>query len=111
MRHSVTTLSYFFRKTLDNLLYSLSSGHKASLASFGPLLSRVPYPAGQPSGWIPLYTMVTFRPDISYAAAQRKAARQASILVWLGWAAVAVVGGIGVWLAWLASVLYMRAYP
>jgi kynurenine 3-monooxygenase len=107
MRHSVTTLGYFFKKTLDDLLYSLSSGPKFSLTSFGPLLSRVPYPAGQPSGWIPLYTMVTFRPDISYATAQKKAARQASILVGLSWAAVAIVGGVGVW---LTSLLYMQTY-
>jgi kynurenine 3-monooxygenase len=101
MRHSVTTLGYIFKKTLDDLLYSLRSGPKVSLTSLAPLLSRVSYPSGEPSGWLPLYTMVTFRPDISYATARRKAARQASIIMGLGWAAMALVGVVGMWLMWL----------
>jgi kynurenine 3-monooxygenase len=100
MRHSVTTLGYIFKKTLDDLLYSLISGPKVSLTSLGALLSRVPYPAGKPYGWLPLYTMVTFRPDISYATARRKAARQASIMVGLGWVAIALVGVVTMWLMW-----------
>ena len=105
MRHSVTTLGYIFKKTLDDVLYSLISGPKVSLTSLGPLLSRVPYPDRKPYGWLPLYTMVTFRPDISYATARRKAARQASVIVGLGWATMALVGVVAMWLMWLIFVL------
>ncbi|THH15153.1 hypothetical protein EW146_g5276 [Bondarzewia mesenterica] len=72
MRHLVTTPTYLMRKTLDNILFSLNSRQHITLASIGPLLSRVPFPSRNPSGWIPLYTMVTFRPDISYATAKKK---------------------------------------
>ena len=33
-----------------------------------------------PRGWIALYTMVTFRPDISYGAVRRKADRQNKVV-------------------------------
>jgi len=92
MRHSVVTLSYLFKKTLDNILYSLSSRQVSPLSSMVSTLSRVPFPPGEPKGWLPLYAMVTFRPDISYATAQRKARRQAKILEGLGWASVGAVG-------------------
>jgi kynurenine 3-monooxygenase len=42
-----------------------------------PVLSETTFPPGAAQGWISLYTMVTFRPDISYATAQRKAREQA----------------------------------
>ncbi|KAJ6630699.1 FAD/NAD-binding domain-containing protein [Mycena sp. CBHHK59/15] len=95
MRHSVTTPAYIFRKTIDALLYSLSSRRIISLPSLLPLLARVPF-ATDISGWLPLYTMVTFRPDISYATAQRRAARQARILSALGWIGTGVLGVAGV---------------
>jgi kynurenine 3-monooxygenase len=101
MRHSVTTLGYILKKTLDDLLYSFSSGPKLSLASLSLLLSHVSYPPGEPDGWLPLYTMVTFRPDISYATARRKAAQQARIIVGLGWAVISLVGVVGMWIMWL----------
>lgn len=105
MRHSVTTLTYIFRKTLDDLLYSLSSGPKVSLTSLSHLLSYVPYAPGKPSGWLPLYTMVTFRPDISYATAQRKAAQQANIIAGLVWAGITLIGVVGLWLVGLILAL------
>jgi hypothetical protein len=36
-------------------------------------------------GWLPLYTMVTFRPDISYAAARKRAEVQTRVMTVLGW--------------------------
>jgi kynurenine 3-monooxygenase len=99
MRHSVTTLTYTVRKVVDNLLYSLTSRKMVELASLRPTLSRVPYPVGEPKGWLPLYTMITFRPDISYATAKRKAERQARILDGLGWAGATLIGVAGVWAA------------
>ncbi|KAJ7940726.1 FAD/NAD-binding domain-containing protein [Mycena leptocephala] len=110
MRHSVTTPAYIFRKTVDALLYTLTGGRDISLASLVPLLSRVPF-AADISGWLPLYTMVTFRPDISYATAKQRAERQSRILTGLGWAATGALGaaGMGVMrLVWLGFSRQMR---
>jgi kynurenine 3-monooxygenase len=85
MRHSVTTPSYVFKKTIDGMLYYLTSRRDLPLATLVPLLSRDPFPSDEPSGWLPLYTMVTFRPDIGYAKARRKAERQSRILSNVGW--------------------------
>ena len=100
MRHKVTQGSFIFRKSLDNLLCSLTSSEDASLSHFVPTLAKQPYPPGKPKGWLPLYTMVTFRPDISYATARAKATRQAAILTRAIWIGVAAVGAAGGWLAW-----------
>jgi kynurenine 3-monooxygenase len=97
MRYSVTTLRYMLRKFLDNLLYSLSSPLMVSLESLAPVLAKVPYPPGKPKGWLPLYTMVTFRPDISYAAVKRKAASQATVLTVIIWIGVATLCVAGTW--------------
>jgi len=87
MRHDVTTLSFRLRKKIDNLLYRLGGKQPETLASLGPRFHKAVYPSAQPRGWMPLYTMVTFRPDIGYAAAKSKAERQASILSALGFGA------------------------
>lgn len=60
--------------------------------SVGPLLSQQTFPTTSPAGWIPQYTMVSFRPDISYETVKRKAERQQKILAGLGWCGTA--GGI-----------------
>ncbi|KAF8201673.1 FAD/NAD-binding domain-containing protein [Pholiota molesta] len=108
MRHSVTLLSYWFRKMLDNLLYSVSSPRMVSLPTLLPTLSARPYPAEKPKGWLPLYTMVTFRPDISYATVQEKAARQAAILTGISWIGVSVLGAAGTWLTRKMLLNYLR---
>ncbi|KAH9951920.1 FAD/NAD-P-binding domain-containing protein [Amylocystis lapponica] len=96
MRHSVTTPAYLFRKALDNMLYTLSS-QRVIFSAIMPLLARVPFPSGTPAGWLPLYTMVTFRPDISYSTARRVAARERQIVAYAGWASVALgVGLLGI---------------
>jgi len=79
MRHSVTAPIYLFKKALDDLLYTITS-RKDSLALVTRSLATVPFPSPNPAGWLPLYTMVTFRPDISYATARKKAAKQSAIL-------------------------------
>ncbi|KAK7063774.1 FAD/NAD(P)-binding domain-containing protein [Favolaschia claudopus] len=69
MRRSVATWSYTIRAYIDNLLYALSESLfvvKLSQTIFGP----------ESTGWIPLYSMVSFRPDISYSAAKKKAEHQ-----------------------------------
>lgn len=95
MRHSVTTLIYLIRKVLDNVLYSISSPRPVPLSSLVPLLSRMPFRTMDPGGWLPLYTMVTFRPDVSYATARHKATHQASILTRLRYAGLVLLGAAG----------------
>ncbi|CAN6655338.1 kynurenine 3-monooxygenase [Trichomonascus vanleenenianus] len=57
MRHSVTSYTYLMRKKIDGLL------------------SRVLKDA-----WLPLYTMVSFRPDIPYSSAIRRERQQKQII-------------------------------
>ena len=68
-----------------------------SLESLTPVLAKVPYPPGKPKGWLPLYTMVTFRPDISYATVKKKAASQAAVLTWIIRIGVATLCVTGTW--------------
>jgi kynurenine 3-monooxygenase len=103
MRHDVTTLSFRLRKKIDNLLYKLSGTRPETLVSVGARFHKALYPYPQPRGWMPLYTMVTFRPDIGYAAAKLKAERQTSILNALGFGTgllgvMSVVAGVGYYL-------------
>ncbi|TBU50901.1 FAD/NAD(P)-binding domain-containing protein [Dichomitus squalens] len=91
MRHSVTTLGYRFRKALDNLLYSLNWKHVTAKDVVEPLLTKTFLP--NPGGWLPLYTMVTFRPDISYSTARRKFQRQSHVLEIAAWVSAGVVAG------------------
>jgi kynurenine 3-monooxygenase len=102
MRHSVTTPSYVFRKVVDDILYSLSPTKHISVATLGQLLSRVPFSMREPSGWIPLYTMVTFRPDISYAMAKKKAERQSRIVSTVGWIGTGFLGITSLGITWVA---------
>jgi len=44
--------------------------------------------------------MVTFRPDINYAAARAKAIRQRAILTKTIWIGVAALGAVAGWTAW-----------
>lgn len=95
MRHDVTTFGYLFRKALDNILRSLSARQQLTPDTFASGLGALsePFPTRAPAGWLPLYTMVTFRPDISYAAVQRKAAQQNQILSYARWTTAALAAG------------------
>ncbi|KAF9500956.1 FAD/NAD-binding domain-containing protein [Pleurotus eryngii] len=99
MRHSVVTPMYTLKKILDTFFYKLSARKPFSLTALGPYLSRTPFPPGEPTGWIPLYTMVTFRPDISYATARTKAAYQSRILTYVGWTGTTIFALGGAYLA------------
>lgn len=57
MRHNVVTARYLLRKKIDGWLCKLLG-----------------------DSWLPLYTMVSFRPDISYSQAISKEAKQTKIL-------------------------------
>ena len=99
MRHDVTTLAFRLRKGIDNLLYKLGGRQPETLGSLGPRFHKDVYPSAQAGGWMPLYTMVTFRPDVGYAAAKSKAERQTRILNAIGigtgfFGVISVAGGI-----------------
>ncbi|KAA1474919.1 FAD/NAD-P-binding domain-containing protein [Dentipellis sp. KUC8613] len=102
MRHAVTTATYLLRKTVDNIFFSLSSRKQITLDTLGSLLSTTAFPAREPGGWIPLYTMVTFRPDISYATAKEKAVRQTRALAVAGIFGSVILGATGIGLTWMA---------
>lgn len=104
MRYSVTTPTYLFKKALDNFLYAISSWHSPSLEpAVRASMATIPFPTRRPSGWIPLYTMVTFRPDVSYATAKKKAARQSEILTTVGGLGAILIGATGLY--WTLKVL------
>ncbi|KAJ7729260.1 FAD/NAD-binding domain-containing protein [Mycena maculata] len=75
LRHGVATWSYMIKRFIDNILYGLS----AKRTMDNNILKQNIY-GQEPSGWIPLYTMVSFRPDISYSTAKQKAERQERLL-------------------------------
>ncbi|KIJ68991.1 hypothetical protein HYDPIDRAFT_81183 [Hydnomerulius pinastri MD-312] len=106
MRHSVTTPIYLFKKALDNMLYAISS-NKTSLASITQSLARVPFPTPKPSGWLPLYTMVTFRPDISYATARKKAVKQSDLLFMAGRLGTVMISATGLYFS-LTALHWLR---
>lgn len=108
MRHSVTTPTYLFKKALDNLLYAVSSWRNPLQDPITrAVTSGAPFPTRWPSGWIPLYTMVTFRPDISYATAKRKSAGQTEILTVTGRIGAVLIGVTGLY--WTLKAL--RRFP
>ncbi|KAG7694013.1 hypothetical protein KL930_003024 [Ogataea haglerorum] len=77
MSSDVTSSIYLFRKKLDGVLGRLMPQH-----------------------WIPLYTMVSFRSDISYADAVRFSQKQEQILKWAEWGAVgSILAGTALYLA------------
>ena len=101
MRHAVTTPGYVLRKRVDQVLATVTGGY----VPFGKLLERLGgagngFPREEGMEWVGLYTMVTFRPDISYGRAKRKAERQSTIITGIGWAV-----GIGICLTGLAALL------
>ncbi|KAJ6491896.1 hypothetical protein C8R45DRAFT_1136901 [Mycena sanguinolenta] len=77
LRRGFATLSYVIKKYIDNILYARSAKGAGKL-TLSDLKEKIYGPP--PSGWMPLYTMVSFRPDISYATAKRKAASQERLM-------------------------------
>lgn len=99
MRHDVTTPVYRIMKAVDTLLASLSA--PVAFEALLPVLDVLPYPTTPARGWIPLYTMVTFRPDVRYGDARRRAEGQYKTLRLAGW--TTVIGAIGAAAAWSAG--------
>ncbi|KAJ7257174.1 FAD/NAD-P-binding domain-containing protein [Mycena haematopus] len=77
LRRGFATFSYVIKKYIDNVLYARSAKGAAKL-TLSDLKENIYGPP--PSGWMPLYTMVSFRPDISYATARKKAASQERLM-------------------------------
>jgi len=100
MRHSVTTIAHRLKRVVDNLMFSLTCRTAVTLMSQGTFPPGVTFPVGTPRGWLPLYTMVTFRPDISYSRARRKADQQARVMNNVG--SVALGMGASVGMLWIA---------
>lgn len=73
MRSKVTNPLYKLRKGLDALLNTLL--RPAAVVS-PEILRREPFPTAASSGWMSLYQLVTFRPDISYADAEEVSRRR-----------------------------------
>jgi kynurenine 3-monooxygenase len=84
----VTTTAYHLRKLVDDIFYGFTSRKAALLDELVPVLTRQTYPSRQSKSWIPLYTMVTFRPDISYANAKRRAKQQTKLLSAFSWTGI-----------------------
>ena len=107
MRHSVITPAYRFRKALDNLLYSLNWKHVTAKDVVSSLVNKTF--VNSPGGWLPLYTMVTFRPDLSYSTVQRRSQRQSRILEMAGWTSAGLaLGTAGITCVTLWRRLYHR---
>ncbi|KAJ3726124.1 FAD/NAD-P-binding domain-containing protein [Lentinula raphanica] len=107
MRHLVTTPIYLARKALDNWLYKLSSPQYRPLSYLNALLSTKLYDENEPKGWLPLYTLVTFRPDVSYDTVRRTVAKQSAILTGVGYfGAATLIGVAGVWMSFATRSRY-----
>jgi kynurenine 3-monooxygenase len=116
MRHDVTTPSYLFRKAVDNILEALTSSSPSppflsatdGAADTADLTYTAPRGedgtetafAPEPFGWLPLYSMVTFSPHLGYAAARRRAQRQAKVLGTLERIVVLGTAAAVGWTAW-----------
>jgi len=98
MRHAVVTPLYRLFRLVDSCLSSLAPFVNGS--SLTSLLSTVTFPENSARGWLPLYTMVTFRPDISYATAKLKAERQRHLIFGTGIAFALVSVGLAGAAAW-----------
>ena len=110
MRHAVTTVAHKFRRMFDNILFSLTSRTPVTLASLGAFAPDITFPSRKPRGWLPLYTMVTFRPDISYSTAKRKAAKQDRVISKVGIVGSVVLGIASVGMASMALFHRTRTY-
>jgi kynurenine 3-monooxygenase len=111
MRHAVTTPAYLLRRAVDKLLFAISSPKPVTLNTLGPTLARVAFPSLKPSGWLPLYTMVTFRPDIGYAAAKKKVEQQTALMSTLGYWGAGLVCIASVTSAWMVCGQYIVRRP
>lgn len=93
MRHSVTTPLYRLRKAFDGVLSRWTPF--VPFQALAPQLTEHTFNPTIPRGWLALYTMVTFRPDIPYSQVQRKAERQNRLLNLSLWSSLMATVGTG----------------
>lgn len=84
---------YQIRKAVDNFLYAVTVVRRSSqkLDRWISTYQDSPFLTKQLSGWLPLYVMITFRPDINYATAVSKARQQAKILLYVTWVVISLI--------------------
>lgn len=87
MRSKVITPMHHIRRGLDAILSTL-----VRPTPMKQLESTSAFPTAHVSGWSSLYSMVTFRPDVSYAEALRKEKAQRKTLEWVAGGLVSAVG-------------------
>jgi kynurenine 3-monooxygenase len=103
MRSKVVSPAYHLRRVLDSVLSHvlppparkeilLPQGPAVQSKSTPPPSTTEPFPTARVNGWSSLYTMVTFRPDVSYQEALRKEKAQRDIVQGLAWG---LGGGVG----------------
>ncbi|TIA90249.1 hypothetical protein E3P81_02552 [Wallemia ichthyophaga] len=109
MRSKVTNPLYKLRKGLDALLNTLL--RPAAVAS-PEILRREPFPTAASSGWMSLYQLVTFRPDISYADAEEVSRRRDERVSLVGKGSIAgLVVAAGVLVAKVCREMRGSVYP
>jgi len=99
MRHSVTTVSYLMEKWIDDLL-SRFTPHAPTTDMMNSVLRGGLFPAAWAMGWLPLYTMVTFRSDMAYSTVLKQHRIQRSLLRGLQGAIMGITLGFGAYRVW-----------
>lgn len=101
--------TYHIRRVLDSVLSYLMPPTsrrpilqtETSSTDSPPKLCEEAFPTPRVSGWSSLYSMVTFRPDVSYKEALRKERAQKEVVAGLAWALGGTAGVLGTaGLAW-----------
>ena len=118
MRSKVVSPTYHIRRVLDSVLsFIMPPTSKRPIlledsSSTTPKLCTEAFPTPRVSGWSSLYSMVTFRPDVSYKEALRKEQAQKDIVLGLARTLGGTVGLAGtaglVWGALQARRWYER---
>ena len=119
MRSKVVSPTYHIRRVLDSVLsFVMPPTSKRAIlqetsAGSSPTLCEEAFPTPRVSGWSSLYSMVTFRPDVSYKEALRKERSQKDVVTGLVWAlggTAGVVGTAGLAWAGLQAKRYMERH-
>ena len=97
MRSKVTNPLYKIRKQIDAVLNKVL---RPPPVPSWEVLRKEPFPTSPTSGWMSLYELVTFRPDISYADAEevtRKRDRKLDMVGVLAGLSVATLASLKVY--------------
>lgn len=111
MRDSVVSPFYHLRRVIDSIFSSVAKASpeqpiilpdvtvtdspRPQTSSVLPTVASLPFPTPILNGWIALYHMVTFRPDVSYKEALRKERAQQKMVTTVVGLVTAGVGVLG----------------